>query len=344
MIGEAAELTEEDSIMTRLLSSQECSQLNDQEECSHITAESQQTMNLLQVTTRLFLDAQRKTQEIESSLEEVLDYLVGETKFCHKNILRMKIIYFHLFHNAMKTTFEQDAKQSVEVPVLFHLEGHPIRLSTTTDETANKFIIETEEPIDIPPFGSKCVQINFNLLFNNFKAYISNPGILKGGICTLQNIVEKPYLLSVEQVRFDNLSSSDLIVPVKFPILSYTSVGKEKFHLMEMHKNWFPDTKNFILYKKFSTLEYLSNILKNQYVDMSKYKHEIEKLPDITGEALEWEETQKIINNYKKTSDVGQNMSRLIQTLHTCRKDFDPQAISHLQQYEYPQPKKAKIG
>ena len=104
----------------------------------------------------------------------------------------------------------------------------------------------------------------------------------------MQNVVEKPYLLSVEKVRFDNLSSTDLIVPEKFPILSYTSVGKEKFHLMEMHRNWFPDTEaNFILSKKFSTLEYLSNILTNQYVDMSKYKFEIEKLSDITGEALE---------------------------------------------------------
>ena len=45
-------------------------------------------------------------------------------------------------------------------------------------------------------------------------------------------LVEKPYLLSVEEVRFDNLSSEDLIVPAKFPILSYTSVAKEKFYLI----------------------------------------------------------------------------------------------------------------
>ena len=100
-------------------------------------------MNLLQVITRLFLDAHRKTDEVVSSMQEVLDYLEGENRFCHKNILRMKIIYFHLFHNAMKATYEQAAQHDVEITILFHLEGHPIALSSTTDESATKFIIET---------------------------------------------------------------------------------------------------------------------------------------------------------------------------------------------------------
>ena len=73
MIGEVAELTDEDSIMRRLLNNQECSELNDQQECSHISEESEQTMNLLQVITRLFLDAQSKTEEVASSMQEILD-------------------------------------------------------------------------------------------------------------------------------------------------------------------------------------------------------------------------------------------------------------------------------
>merc|ERR1711867_148077 len=131
-------------------------------------------------------------------------------------------------------------------------------------------------------------------------------------------------------------SSEDLIVPAKFPILSYTSVGKEKFHLMEMHKRWFPDMEaNFLLSKRFSSLEYLSNILTNQYVDMSRYKHELEKQSDITGEALEWEDKQRMVDNYRKVTGMEQNIARLIQTLNTCRKDFDPRIISQLQQSEY---------
>ena len=86
MIGEVAVLTDEDSIMRRLLSDQECPEHNDQQECSHITEESEQTMNLLQVITRLFLDTQRKTDEVVSSMQVILDYLEGENRFCHKNL------------------------------------------------------------------------------------------------------------------------------------------------------------------------------------------------------------------------------------------------------------------
>ena len=217
-------------------------------------------------------------------------------------------------------------------------------MSSTTDESATKFIIETEEEIVIPPFESKRLQINFNLFFNNFKAYISCPGVLKNGVCTLQQVVEKPYLLSVPEVRFDNVSSENLIVPAKFPILSYTSVGKEKFHLMEMERDWFPSVEaNFLLSTRFSSLEYLSNILTNQYVDMAKYKHELEKQSDISGEALEWEDKQRMIDNYRKVNGMEQNVSKLIQTINTCRKDFDPRIISQLQQSEYPKEWKKAI-
>ena len=37
VIGEVAVLTDEDSIMKRLLGNQECPELNDQQECSHIS-------------------------------------------------------------------------------------------------------------------------------------------------------------------------------------------------------------------------------------------------------------------------------------------------------------------
>ena len=68
-----------------------------------------------------------------------------------------------------------------------------------------------------------------------------SPGFLEGGSCTPQNIIEKPYLLSVGQAKFDNLTDVELVVPRKFPVLAYTSIGQEKLYLLEMDKDWFPE-------------------------------------------------------------------------------------------------------
>ena len=58
-----------------------------------------------------------------------------------------------------------------------------------------------------------------------------------GGYCTLQNIVEESYLLSGGQAKFDNPTDVELVVPRKFPVLAYTSIGQEKLYLLEWIKH-----------------------------------------------------------------------------------------------------------
>ena len=62
-----------------------------------------------------------------------------------------------LFNNALKTTHESASKRKLEIPVLFHLGTGPVRLIVVSDESANKFIAETEDQIIIPPLSSKVV-------------------------------------------------------------------------------------------------------------------------------------------------------------------------------------------
>ena len=76
-------------------------------------------------------------------LEDILDYQEKVTNFCHKNLLRFKILYFFLFNEAMKASFELASKQEKVTPVLFHVAAAPIALESENDETATKFTLVT---------------------------------------------------------------------------------------------------------------------------------------------------------------------------------------------------------
>ena len=59
-----------------------------------------------------------------------------------------------------------------------------------------------------------------------------------------------------------------------------------------MDKDWFPEVEsNFLLSKKFSSIEYFSNILTNQYLTMAKRKIALEKGDAMVGEA--WNKNEK---------------------------------------------------
>ena len=116
----------QDQNMSRMLENQHCLELNDQNECSHATPESLHTVQLMQVITKLFMDAPGGAAEEISSAGAVLTFLEQNNTFCHKNLLRLKLIYFYMFNNALKTTYELAAKRKLEIPVLFHLGAGPV--------------------------------------------------------------------------------------------------------------------------------------------------------------------------------------------------------------------------
>ena len=60
------------------------------------------------------------------------------------------------------------SKKKLEIPA-FHLKKKPARLIVVSDESANKFIVETETEITIQLLSSKIVPLDFSLLFNNLQ-------------------------------------------------------------------------------------------------------------------------------------------------------------------------------
>ena len=101
----------QDHNVSRMLENQHCLELNDQNECSHVTPESRHTIQLMQVITKLFLDAPGGAAKEYSSASTVLTLLEQNNTFCHKNLLRLKLIYFYLFNNALKITYELASKK-----------------------------------------------------------------------------------------------------------------------------------------------------------------------------------------------------------------------------------------
>ena len=73
VVGEAIQMTQDHNIL-RMLGNQYCLELNDQNECSHATPESQHTVQLMQVITKLFMDAPQGTIEDDSSASTMLEF------------------------------------------------------------------------------------------------------------------------------------------------------------------------------------------------------------------------------------------------------------------------------
>ena len=74
VVGEAIQMTQDHNIL-RMLKNQHGLELNDQNECSRTTPESQHTVQLMQVTTKLFMDAPQGTIEENSSAGTMLEFL-----------------------------------------------------------------------------------------------------------------------------------------------------------------------------------------------------------------------------------------------------------------------------
>ena len=74
VVGEAIQMTQDNNV-SRMLENQHCRELNDQNGCSHVTPESQHTTQLMQVITKLFLDAPGGASEEYSSASTVLTLL-----------------------------------------------------------------------------------------------------------------------------------------------------------------------------------------------------------------------------------------------------------------------------
>ena len=87
VVGEAIQMTQDNNV-SRMLENQHGRELNDQNGCSHVTPESRHTIQLMQVITKLFLDAPGGASEEYSSASTVLTLLEQNNTFCYKNLLR----------------------------------------------------------------------------------------------------------------------------------------------------------------------------------------------------------------------------------------------------------------
>ena len=328
--------------VNRLLMNKQCVVPNSDNQCSHITEESKQILELLKVATRLMLEVNQMYGLSKKQCQDLEAYLINMNDVCHANIIRIKLIYLFLFNEGIKQVFEYATRLKKEVPVLFHQKDPRVELSLETDGSGNRFSLVTNEDLEVPPMSALSLNIEFHLLFNNLGAYIESSAPILGGVCTLQGVQEKPYALYVKSLKIDNFTSENLKIPKGYTCFSYTAVGKENLHVIELDEKWFRSTEaNFILSKKFNSLEYYSNILCNQFLKMAEYKQQLEQLSEgeseIVAESLERNNVREAaMQNYKRAHELSYNMPRLLQMLSLCRKDFNPAAFKQMQRVEFP--------
>ena len=103
-------------------------------------------------------------------------------------MIRLKLVFFFLFHNSMKTTFAEAEDGEMETLVLYHLAEAHFKLKTVSDETGHQFQITLRNQLTVPPLKSLQIPMDFHLMMNNLQAYLSSPGIVDGGICTLGEV------------------------------------------------------------------------------------------------------------------------------------------------------------